>query len=161
MAEINERKLRGQEKRASIEMRVDEVLELLLEKPNLIRVRRSDLWRKVGERYGVSDRQAKKYVSWAFEKLAEITEKGLADKLKLSILDRESIIRRARRSGDLRSELAALKDRDALLGLYVERHEVTGKDGGEIQAAVTVSIERKIVHGQPGNLTGDLPRESE
>lgn len=121
--------------------RVDEVVKLLLRNKKYLESNRGDELRKrVAKMFNLSERSAHDYINLAKEDLRKMmeTEKEMA--LQRALLDREYLIDRAKgikgKDGKYavkpndRLLLEVLKDREKLLGLYVDavKNDVTVKN---------------------------------
>jgi hypothetical protein len=82
----------------------------------------------IQKKYKLDSRQASLYVKDA-KKLfrSYMSVKDLEEKRQRAIFDREKVIRMALHQNRLQTALNAMKERDVIEGLYIERHEVTGR----------------------------------
>lgn len=89
------------------------------------------------QKWGITDRQAKRYISKAYESFAEITEKNVGRRLNYHIQKRMKLLRdiappdRNTPAG-ISTALRIIQDIAKLEGFYVEKHEHSGPDGGPI-----------------------------
>lgn len=102
--------------------RVNEIIEIVLDQPELLDKRQAALLRdKIMKKYSCSTRQANRYMHAVREKILEIRERDASKALDRALTDREYLLRRAKSEKDNRLVLEVMRDRDKLLGLYVER----------------------------------------
>jgi len=100
--------------KATVAQRVDEIALLLI-----AGVRFADIVRLASTRgWGVSERQLRRYLEIAHDRLAELANRKLGHLLGLQIAQRQTLFARALKAGDLRMCLDILKDDAKLLGLY-------------------------------------------
>jgi len=97
-----------------------------------------DIINKCVESWGISEFQAKRYIKTASVEFTKVMEKDMKKNLAYHIEKRKKLIRQI--SADekhtargVRVELDIVKDIAELQGLYVKKHEVTGKDGKAIE----------------------------
>lgn len=103
-------------------IRVNEIIEIVLDDPDLLDRRQvGSLRKKIMEKYTCSSRQANRYICGVKEKLVEIRERDMDKALKRALSDREYLLRKAKNERDNKLVLEVMRDRDKLLGLYVER----------------------------------------
>jgi len=97
-------------------------------------------------RYGVSLRQAERYLAAARDRLKTYVAADRAALFAEHIAHRRDMRRRAAKKGDLRTELAVAQDEAKLLDLYpADRHEHVGPGGGPIQTETTQKLDlRKL-----------------
>lgn len=114
------------------ETRVDAVRLLLLKgnepTPRLVQ--------DIATQFGVQSRQAYNYVAKAKRQIADIGEIDRTYKLAEHIAIRRDIRRRARDKGDIKMELAAADSEAKLLGLMVDKSEVTATIDGDLHISV-------------------------
>ena len=102
--------------------RVNEIIEIVLDRPELLDKRQAAVLRdKIMKKYSCSTRQANRYMHAVREKILEIRERDASKALDRALTDREYLLRRAKAEKDNRLVLEVMRDRDKLLGLYVER----------------------------------------
>lgn len=102
--------------------RVNEVLEMVLDDPELLdRKRASDLRERITKKYNCSIRTTCRYIKAVREKLLKIRDRDVDNALNRALSDREYLLRKAKNEGDNRLVLEVMRDRDKLLGLYIER----------------------------------------
>lgn len=119
----------GREHTEAYYQRVDEIVLILFENPLWILPRRChSLSSMIQKKYKLDSRQASLYVKDA-KKLfrSYMSVKDLEEKRQRAIFDREKVIRMALHQNRLQTALNAMKERDVIEGLYIERHEVTGR----------------------------------
>jgi hypothetical protein len=108
--------------------RVDAVVLVLFENPAWILPKRChDLSEIVQKKFKVSNVQASTYIKEAKKIFRKYQEKDLEEKRIKAILDREKVIRLALKDGKLQTALNAMKERDIIQGIYIEKHEHIGK----------------------------------
>jgi hypothetical protein len=90
----------------------------------------SKLYREDGETRAIARQLAKKHA-----RKVELTVQNVLDELK------EELFQPARTLGERRLKNRNLKLAMQYLGLFIERHEVTGKDGGPIEVANATELE--------------------
>ena len=104
--------------------RVDEVVSLLLDNVNWINNKRpAGLNDLIQKKYNVSKAQAHRYIREAQKEVQTVNDFNIEEKRQLAIYERENIILKAKKAGNLRLALDAMKDRDALQGLYTTKIE--------------------------------------
>jgi hypothetical protein len=115
--------------------RVDAVINLILEKTRYLEGKRqAELCQMVAERYKISIRQAQRYVKQAKQDLKKMTSADTAKALQRALMDREFLILKSKGvwneelgkytvEPDFWLHLEAVKDRDKLLGLYVDKQK--------------------------------------
>lgn len=102
--------------------RVNEIIEEVLERPELLDRRQTPILRDViTAKYNCSERQAARYIRAVREKIGEIRSRDVETAMDRALTDREYLLRRAKTEKDGRLALEVMRDRDKLLGLYVER----------------------------------------
>ena len=82
---------------------------------------------KLSQEWGLSKRQMDRYVAAAREERIERMGRALPEMLGTALEDRRFVIERALAAGELDTALRAMKERDTLAGLYVERIKFDGK----------------------------------
>lgn len=111
-----------------VERRAFEVQRMLLECKG-----RPEILQYMTNKYDMSVRTADFYIHRA----RRIIHRDLSKRETLSIgwhiRARQNIIDKATEQGDTRAALAALADIAKLQGMYIEKTEVTGKDGAPIE----------------------------
>lgn len=83
--------------------------------------------------WGVTERTARLYVALARKDVQKEFHRREQISLTWHLKARQNLVNQAIESGDHRAALAAMQDVAKLQGLYVEKHEVTGKDGAPIE----------------------------
>ncbi len=108
--------------------RVDAVCLVILDNDRYLQSKRSaELTAKIVKKFGVSERQAQRYISAAKREVRRIG-KAKRDKAFLkAIRDREYLLQKAKSTEDYKLALEILKDRDKLQGLYVDKVEHSGE----------------------------------
>lgn len=101
--------------------RVDFVLGLFCENPIWLQSKRAtDLNEVVCKKLSVKGDMATKYISAARDLWRTRAEEKREDKIRKAINQRDALARRALKLGDLRTALAAYKERDVIEGIYIE-----------------------------------------
>lgn len=121
--------------------RVDEVVKLLLRNKKYLQANRGDeLRKKVAKMFNLSERSAHDYINLAKEDLKKMVEVEKEYALQRALIDREYLIDRAKgikgKDGKYKVRpndklfLEVLKDREKLLGLYIDsvKNETTVKN---------------------------------
>jgi hypothetical protein len=90
----------------------------------------------------LSDAQVRRYQLRADRLVQSSHERSRKKLLRRHLAQRRALYAKATTSGELRTALAVLQDEAQLLGLYPQKTarasvEVTGKDGGQIEARVS------------------------
>lgn len=102
--------------------RVNEIIEEALERPELLDRRQAPILRDwIVARYNCSERQAARYIRGVREKISEVRARDVEAAMDRALTDREYLLRKAKLEKDGRLALEVMRDRDKLLGLYVER----------------------------------------
>lgn len=108
--------------------RVDAVLLILLDNPDWILKRRNDdLNLIVREEFEVENVQAGKYIKEAKTLFRKYKVNNIEQHRTKAILDREKVVRLALKQEKLQTALNAMRERDIIKGIYVEKHEHVGK----------------------------------
>lgn len=108
--------------------RVDAVVLVLFDNPLWIQQQRCrDLSQIVQDKFNVSNVQASKYINEAKKIFKKYQTKNIEQKRQKAILDREKVIRLALKAGKLQIALNAMKERDIIQGIYVEKVEYNGR----------------------------------
>lgn len=107
--------------------------------------------------YRVSERQAKRYIQDAYAGFEAITAADKKQRLNFHVQKRMKLLREidpAEKNSafGVRTVLEVMKDIAKLEGLYVEKHEHTGKDGRPIEMSVTKL--KPIIPGEEDNGSG-------
>ncbi len=111
--------------------RVDAVVVLMLKNDRYLQSKRRDeITEKIIAQFGVSNRMAWLYLAEAKKEIRKLSKIKKKNAISKAILDREYIIASSKSGGDDKLALEAMKDRDKLIGLYVD--EVKMKHTGEI-----------------------------
>ena len=111
--------------------RVDAVVVIMLKNDRYLQSKRRDeITEKIIAQFGVSNRMAWKYLAEAKKEIRKLSKVKKKNAISKAILDREYIIASSKSGGDDKLALEAMKDRDKLIGLYVD--EVKMKHTGEI-----------------------------
>ena len=118
----------------------------------------SELVKVVMDMYGVSKRQAERYIYFAKEEIANVRKEEVKDALDVALRDREFLLSKARGEVDDAGNvvtppnyylyLEIVKDRDRLLGLYPfkQTREAVSKN---------VDMESFTIHGLERLANGD------
>jgi len=113
--------------------RIDMVATMILENDKFLRYRKNpELVLKVMEKFGVKKRQADFYIEEAKKEIRKIAAVNKVKALKKALREREYLLRKAKgltpdEKPNLKLALEVMKDRDKLLGLYVEQVEHSGQ----------------------------------
>jgi len=109
-------------------IRVNEVVQMILNEPAIRGMGFREMAEAVAERYGVSRRQAERYVTRAKEEIARMTKEDAKNALDTALKDRDFLLQKAKGEYDEDGRvvtppnyylyLEVAKDRDRLLGLY-------------------------------------------
>lgn len=108
--------------------RVAEIEEKLLSGES-----RAEIVRFCTNKYGLAARQIDKYMVRARQQLRKSINERTELSINWHIRARKRLLREANDQRDTRSALSVLRDIGELQGFYVEKHEVTGKDGAPIE----------------------------
>jgi len=97
------------------------------------------------QKWGVCDRQAKRYIQDAYDSFKATLEKNFEKRLGFHLQRRMKLLRQLdpeerRTATGVRAELLVLRDIAKLEGLYIEKHEFSGKDGAPIPLSVTHEV---------------------
>lgn len=141
----------------TVKIRVNEVAQMLLNEPAIKGMPFKEMAEAVAERYGVSVRQAERYVTRAKEEIARMTKEEARNALDVALRDREFLLQKAKGEFDEEGRqisppnyylyLEVAKDRDRLLGLYPQKQrEVLSKN---------VDMEMFTIHGLERLAAGD------
>ncbi len=115
--------------------RVDGVINLILENPRYLEGKRQgELVEMVEKQFKVSKRTAQRYTKAAKEDLKRMTSNNTENALQRALMDRELLILKAKGlwndeekkytiAPDHWLHLEAVKDRDKLLGLYIDKQK--------------------------------------
>jgi hypothetical protein len=118
---------------AVVQQRVEEVLQIRLLGAEFADVRQHAQEKK----WKVGDRQLWRYIEESDALLARTLEKDCDKPLARHVAQRRALFARCMAVSDYSNARAVLKDEAELLGLYpAKRTELTGKDGGPLEAAV-------------------------
>jgi len=98
-----------------------QVARMLLANPNIGEV--EDL---IVQAWGVRRGRAREYIRLAHLLWQADFEKDFGQHASKSVAWREEIIRRCMMEGDHRTALAAMQERDKILGIYIDRSEIRG-----------------------------------
>lgn len=116
--------------------RVDAVINHILDNPAYLQAKRhGDLTRSVIEKIKeladdeICERTAERYIKEAKIEIRKLSKLKLKNKLEQAIIYRMSLVQRARKAKELKTELLTLKDIAELEGLYPEKNM---KHSGEI-----------------------------
>ena len=112
-----------------------EVYKLLLKG-----VSRPEVVQFCAEKWGVTDRTADNYIALAKTDIYERIERDFDRSFALMHHRLEDLYKRSMKLQDYKTALAILKEHGALHNLYpAKRHELAGKDGGDL--VITVKYE--------------------
>jgi hypothetical protein len=95
------------------------------------------------QNWNVSQRQMWNYIRAADQLVKERLDARAEHLLNRHILQRRQLYAHAMGAGDYSTALRILDSEAKLEGLFVERHEHTGKDGGPIQAHVSLTDDER------------------
>lgn len=109
-----------------------------------------ELNNRIREEFGVSKRTAIRYIEAARKQIKSLLIKEKDKKLDKALLDREWVVLQAKEEKDTKLALDAMKDRDKLNELYIERSENTNID---------IDVNELTDHGLERIKRGDDPRE--
>lgn len=118
-------------------VRVDQIINLLLENPRYLQSKRNnEVISVLKEKYAIEERTAYRYLEQAKREIRRIGKLKTHEAVAQALRDREYLLAKTRgerdKEGnwvtepDLRLHLEVLRDRDKLLGLYEERVRQTG-----------------------------------
>lgn len=97
-------------------------MAMILERPQYLeKTNRRELVKEIQEKYNYKMRQAYRIYNLAAEMLLEVRTREAERNLDRALLDREYLIQKAKEEGDTKLLLEVMKDRDKLLGLYVDK----------------------------------------
>lgn len=143
--------------KATVQQRVEEVLELRLAGAEFHQIRKyanvpdPQSGRKP---WGVSDSQLWRYIRAGDELLAEILDKDRERLLNRHIAARRRLLSRAVAQNDLSNARALLKDEAELLGLYPPtKTQLTGKDGAPL---IPPTPEKPLTDGERETAVANL-----
>lgn len=105
----------------------------------------NDIAQQCVAKWGISERQAHRYISWANEGFAKITEKKLEKRLNYHIQRRQKMLRDLddkykKHPAGLSVQLDILQDIAKLEKLYTLKIEHSGPDGAAIQTESTHKV---------------------
>jgi hypothetical protein len=103
------------------------VLELLNNPGWMLPKRCHHLNQMFQEKFQLNASMVSAYIKEAKKVFRGMKSKNIEEKREQAIMDREKIIRMALRQNKLQTALNAMKERDIIEGVYIERHEVTGR----------------------------------
>ena len=107
--------------------RVDEVVVMLLDNDSYLTAKRSEVFTNVvAEHFGVSIRQAQRYIAAAKREVRRIGKEKRDKAFLKAMRDREFLLQKAKMTDDYKLALEILKDRDKLFGLYVDEVRHSG-----------------------------------
>lgn len=95
-----------------------------------------DIVSQAAAKWGVSVRQAYRYVADAYKGFRETNEVVVANRLHYHIQRRMKLLRdleKKNTSHSIKASLNILDSMAKLEGVLIDKHELTGKDGGPIQ----------------------------
>jgi hypothetical protein len=124
--------------RAELAARVEEVFRLRLGGAEFSDIRQ--FASAPEQSWGVSDRQLWRYIQAADLLVKERFDARAEHLLNRHILQRRQLYAHAMAAGDYATALRILDSEAKLEGLFVERHEHSGKDGGPIQTQTQVIL---------------------
>lgn len=96
---------------------------------------RSEIVRICSQKWGISERQIVNYMAKARRDIQKEFHKRDALSLTWHIKARQNIIDKCIEANQPHAALSALQDIAKLQGLYIDKSEVTGKDGGPLVIA--------------------------
>jgi hypothetical protein len=103
-------------------VKVNEIIEMMLDEPEYMERRRlMEFVERIKAKYEIGQRQAYRMLKEAREELLQIKKRDVEKNLDRALTDREYLLRKAKKDLDNKFALEVMKDRDRLLGLYVER----------------------------------------
>ena len=105
-----------------LQLKAREVMGRILERPSLLeKTQRRELIEEIRDRYNYKSRQAYRLYNLAVDMLIDVMSREADKNLNRALIDREYLLQKAKEEGDMRLLLEVMKDRDKLLGLYVDR----------------------------------------
>ncbi len=103
-------------------LRIATIVEMILENPDYLEGKNlKELIVEIKNKYSVGQRQAYRYLKSANQKVLDIKLRDTEKNLDRALIDREYLLRKAKTANDNKLLLEVMKDRDRLLGLYIER----------------------------------------
>lgn len=107
---------------AAVRARVNEVVNIILSNPRYFQSKsNTELSELIQKTFNLKSRQAKHYILFAKEMIADMLEKKKEQLLERALLDREHLYRTAKDALDYKLALEVVKDRDKILGLYEDK----------------------------------------
>lgn len=105
----------------------------------------SDIAQNCVNKWGISERHAMRYIAWANDGFAKITEKKLEKRLNYHIQRRQKLLRDLeekykKHPAGISVQLDILQDLAKLEKLYTLKIEHSGPDGGAIQTESTHKV---------------------
>lgn len=106
----------------TLQLKANEVMAMMLENPKYLDEKsRKYLIEDIKEKFGYRSRQAYRLYSLAAEMMLQVKAREVEKNLDRALLDREFLISQAKKEKDYKLLLEILRDRDKLLGLYVDK----------------------------------------
>jgi len=108
--------------------KVDAIVKMLLDNPEwIIKKRSNSLSNKISKDFNVSPQMAREYIREAKKIFIQMGKESIEEARLRAVRDRNSLIQRCRKANDRRTEATVLRDRDIILGVYVENININEK----------------------------------